>query len=236
MSRRRGFAVLLSVSALACGGEPGPRTPEKKQPLSELLLWSNSQTEAQLVSPVCETPPKPGKCGMLATEWARPERAALEVERHCPGREPGSGLSGECLAATGKAFVEELPGRYPKAKWNDITRYCASNPDECRSLAGIEAQWLISHNASVRAEGKARDDKLIAEYSRNATPRPRPSRETTDDDAETRRAIGAAIRGFGEALSTPMAPMSKHECSSDFSCRIGYRCVKTTDGSFCAKF
>jgi hypothetical protein len=265
MGKRSLVVCLLGVAACH---QSQPLTPLKSSAqlgaeYDEKIEKVKAETTAQVIWPVCQVPPKPGKdCGLLADRLTD----ALIVDyirEHCHG-DPSSPVTPECRHMFRVSFFNLLEKRYDRANQLDVQHACQSNPDQCGPLEGVELLFLRSHNDAVFADGRARITALIAEYDREeqSNERARDARARQQVDRQRAAAIFKGIADSANSMAqrpppqyqgpgamggtqpvapmAPMAPMAPVStgCTSDFQCGgPGYVCSKPA-GSFqgqCAK-
>lgn len=237
----------LAMMALGCADGYGARRPaqsgpvarspaELKEALQRVLANSKDDAERQLTWPRCEIPAKPGRCGLAIDRWATPEgREAFQRAHPCPAEQS----SEQCLQLWGDAFRNELPAFYPRADRQEIGQFCSSNRSQCETLTDLELAWLKSHNAAIFAEWEKRDRRLIDEHlseGRRYLANQHAEVDAAERElakAERRRAAARAVGAAFQAAGASMQP-GPSECTSDYSCRVGWKCIKTTNGSFCA--
>lgn len=233
-----GVGVVLGVAG--CGSAPESRVRTAREIKEDYRTqWQGitAAVESQLVWPRCEIPPRPGKCGLMGNDlFAGGKNRIKEI---CPEEDPTEGHIKACQERIATDFEVRLRARYPRAVENDIRQYCAAQPEDCGSDRLVELAWMTSHNATILAEGKRDTDELVARRDRELEESARVRAQRIADDEQSR----AGARAFFGAMSTGLSAASESlrrdsasaGCSSDASCRYGYRCVRTTSGSVCAQ-
>lgn len=210
---RAGIAVLLAVAG--CADVAG----EQAQIAVERL---KAQALQSLVSPKCGPDVQTGTCGLLHDSRSRPEFLRQFVAERCGGN--GDRACVELLYADEQQALKQ---RYSMASSEDVAQRCQSV--DCSDSLTYELQWLGSHNAQVWADFQQNVQQVEADLAERRFAAAQRRRRVA-------RAIAAGANAFAAGMSRP-APQpytpaaynpvaTPSGCSSDYSCGVGYRCIK----------
>jgi hypothetical protein len=243
--RTVGLLACVAVGSLsAC--EPPPVTHSAEWDMYRSFRTRvdevNRKRQMELIWPVCENPPKAGRCGLLWEEWTHGDRVEHFVQEHCHEDDP-SEISDACTALFRDGFKASLRRTYTWALESDVQRTCEDNPEKCANAGLEEVQWLISHDARINAFYDSTVNDFIRRYHEGqrveAGARQAAEQQEAQDEQRRRAALhafGAGLQAAGRAYSaTPTTTYVPHvqtvrapgSCSSDFECGgPGFVCVK----------
>jgi hypothetical protein len=222
--------MLLTIAGIAaCAGEARPPVRSAQEIANEYrgrLEAAIEESRAEIVWPICTQPRKPGKaCGLVADEMlARPFLESF-VTSTC--KESLDAISDGCEARWRAAYASAVRQRYVYAAESIVDAACQRSPGACRTIALRELEYLAAHNRAVFARLSTTQERILAEH-RRAQQQAAKDRQAADDAAEEERALLGAMAGALGGMQRGMAgpPREPTQCSSDYGCAYGQRCVK----------
>jgi hypothetical protein len=182
--------------------------------------------EAEMMWPTCETPPRPGRCGLL---WDRMV-AAGDMPRfvHEKCQEDPAHPSDACAALFVETFRTALRQTYPRAVEADVLRLCATEPKKCATLRSVELHWLDSHDDQVMAHYKSQSVDLVGQHILAQQAAANARQAAAERQQRALNAIAAGFGGFSAGMNgtTQQTAPSTVGCASDYSCGPGFACSK----------
>lgn len=218
---------------------------EEIEKLSEHEIEVEPRAHNEPVEPVALRP----ELSALVSKCDEIRRAALDT--HDEGL---AGLWGECTRRHSDLFVSALVGEYWAADVDWISKELDQHPEEL----DLESLFVYSHNLRIRAHMSERRRRARTERANALRDlgRLRDQAVAVADEvrdleiAESRQRFASAVSAAAQAMAAsrqstaatpPMiyggAPRAAGACTSDFSCGIGWRCVKNNFAGhgFCAR-
>jgi len=199
-----------------------------------------AESTARLFFPLCDERVPPGaKCGMVWDTYKIPEFQETFARSYCAPSP--NGPDSECANRFTAAFLQDVERTYA------VQPAVACEQARCDSYVNAELAVIKKHNEieferrrdllrQVNASYKAQADAVVARFGQDVSAIQRDVAVRVED-AERRRAalqaVGAGLRAAGDSLSASSGPSAVNapECSSDFQCKYGQRCVKDS-GAF----
>lgn len=198
-----------------------------------------AEFDADIIRPVCDDPPKPGrKCGLLTDRKPTDDETRSFIQQRCGGRSDDA-----CVERYRASIIESFRQRYSLADDAAIQKLCVESPAKCHFLSSLEILYATSHNDTVERRFEIKLDQLVREHAQEQDALAARAREDAAARARARAVmdgIAGGLAGAGAGLgngttsgpnrvgSTPLVQPSAGlaECTSDYSCGYGKHCVK----------